>query len=60
MAGGSSKKPATVYAAMAANFLIAVAKFTVAALSGSSVMLSEGIHSAADTFLQADREGNRP
>ncbi|MEZ4407221.1 MAG: cation diffusion facilitator family transporter [Polyangiales bacterium] len=41
--------PATVYAAVAANAVIAVAKFTAAAVTGSSAMLSEGIHSAIDT-----------
>lgn len=49
MAGGSGKKPVTIYAAIAANFLIAVAKFIAAAFTGSSAMLSEGIHSIADT-----------
>lgn len=53
MAGGSSKKPVTVYAAMVANFLIAISKFIVAAVTKSSAMLSEGIHSVADTGNQA-------
>jgi cation diffusion facilitator family transporter len=53
MAGGSSKKPTTVYAAIGANFLIAVSKFIVAGITGSSAMLSEGIHSVADTGNQA-------
>lgn len=39
-----------VYAALAANAGIAVAKFIVAGLSGSSAMLSEGIHSTVDTL----------
>ncbi|MEO8654931.1 MAG: cation transporter, partial [Ramlibacter sp.] len=38
-----------VYGAMAANGAIAVTKFIVAAITGSSAMLSEGIHSAVDT-----------
>jgi cation diffusion facilitator family transporter len=38
-----------VYAAIAGNVAIAVTKFIVAGLSGSSAMLSEGIHSAVDT-----------
>lgn len=52
MAGGSSDKPITVYAAMGANFLIAVCKFIVAGVTGSSAMLSEAIHSVADTGNQ--------
>ena len=44
---GSAKK--TIYAAMAANFAIAVTKFFAASATGSSAMLSEGIHSVVDT-----------
>ena len=44
---GSAKK--TIYAAMAANFAIAVTKFFAASVTGSSAMLSEGIHSVVDT-----------
>ncbi len=44
---GSAKK--TIYAAMAANFAIAVVKFIAASITGSSAMLSEGIHSVVDT-----------
>ncbi|MCB0036092.1 MAG: cation transporter [Anaerolineales bacterium] len=44
----SSEKPIAVYGAMAANFIIALSKFVAAAVTGSSVMLSEGIHSVAD------------
>ena len=39
-----------IYGAIAANVAIAVTKFTVAGVTGSSAMLSEGIHSAVDTF----------
>lgn len=38
-----------VYASIAANVAITVAKFIGAAATGSSSMLSEGIHSAVDT-----------
>ena len=38
-----------VYGAIGANIAIAATKFVVAALTGSSAMLSEGIHSAVDT-----------
>jgi cation diffusion facilitator family transporter len=50
MAGGGTK---AVVAAMIANAVIAVAKFVAAAVTGSSAMLSEGIHSVADTGNQA-------
>lgn len=46
------QRPVTVYAAIAANLVIAIAKFIVAAVTGSSAMLSEGIHSIADTGNQ--------
>jgi cation diffusion facilitator family transporter len=38
-----------VYGAMGANVAIAVTKFIAAAITGSSSMLSEGIHSMVDT-----------
>lgn len=40
----------SIYAAIAANVAIAVTKFVVAGITGSSAMLSEGVHSAVDTF----------
>ena len=46
--GGGESKTAIV-AAIAGNLLIAVTKFTAAAFTGSSAMLSEGIHSVVDT-----------
>lgn len=47
MAAGSSKF--VIYGAIICNGLIAIAKFTAAAFTGSSAMLSEGIHSVVDT-----------
>lgn len=49
-ASGSTR---VVIAALAANGLIAAAKFTAAAWTGSAAMLSEAIHSIADTGNQA-------
>ena len=50
MASGSKK---VIYAAMIGNALIAVAKFFGASMTGSSAMLSEGIHSLVDTGNQS-------
>ncbi len=47
---GSSKK--VIFAALIGNSLIAVTKFIAATITGSSAMLSEGIHSLVDTGNQ--------
>src|SRR5215216_3638317 len=52
MAGKENARPIAVYGAVVANLGIAVAKFIAAALTGSSAMLSEGIHSLVDTGNQ--------
>ena len=45
-----AKSKVAIYGAIAANVAIAVTKFVVAGITGSSAMFSEGIHSAVDTF----------
>ncbi len=48
MAGHGESKVAVI-AAVVANLIIAIIKFIAAAITGSSAMISEGIHSLVDT-----------
>lgn len=47
--GGGEEKPIVIYGAIACNLGIAATKFIAAVMTGSSAMLSEGIHSVVDT-----------
>jgi divalent metal cation (Fe/Co/Zn/Cd) transporter len=49
MAFRSGKSHAAIYGALVANFVIAASKFAAALMTGSSAMVSEGIHSVVDT-----------
>ncbi|MCM2971464.1 cation diffusion facilitator family transporter [Larsenimonas suaedae] len=48
----SAESKPVIYAAMAGNLLIAITKFIAGGITGSSAMLSEGIHSVVDTGNQ--------
>lgn len=61
----ASESRFVLYAAFAGNLAVAGSKFVAAALSGSSAMLTEAVHSSADTFNQlvllvGDRRSRRP
>jgi cation diffusion facilitator family transporter len=58
-------RPIAVYAALAGNLAIALIKFVAAAMTRSSAMFSEGVHSLVDTInelllLYGRRRADRP
>ena len=48
----ASQSNRTLWIALAANLGIAVSKFVAAAITGSSAMLTEGVHSVVDSTNQ--------
>jgi cation diffusion facilitator family transporter len=48
----NQKNNKSIYAALAANLLIAITKFVAGSITRSAAMISEGIHSVVDTLNQ--------
>ncbi len=62
---GAGQRNIVVWAALAANLAIGAAKFIAAAITGSTAMLTEGIHSVVDSgnqvlLLYGERRAKRP
>lgn len=64
-ARGEAGSRLVLYAALAGNLLVAITKFVAAGVTGSSAMLSEAVHSTADTsneilLIHGGRRAKRP
>ncbi len=53
MASHASRRPITVYGAIAADLIIAIVEFIAAVFTGSAAMLAESLHTLVDTGNEA-------